>query len=80
MLNGLWGRIKRLHAMREEAENSSSWKKSPGLKFCNTASLNSTLSSLCIELYFPLQTSTFCNTLGEKEQGGLISCEGEGPA
>ena len=76
--------IKNLHALRVGRENSSSWKESPGLKFCNTGILCSTLGQ-CIELCFPIQTFTLCDTLpdwkkGQKEQGGLISCEGEGPA
>ena len=49
--------------MRAGMENSSSWKKSPGLKFCNTASLSSSLSN---KLYnIPSHTSTFCNTLAK---------------
>ena len=35
--------IKNLHAMRVGRENSSSWKESPRLKFCNTETLFTTL-------------------------------------
>ena len=61
--------IKRLHAMRAEAENSSSWKKSPGLKFCNAASPNSTLSSLCILYpYTAERRDVLENTLPEAQE------------
>ena len=71
--------IKSLHAMRVGMENSSSWKESPGLKFCNTGTMSSTLGSLCIKLYDTLLSAIYADwKKRQREQGGLISCEGEG--